>query len=115
MVLECGAGGCSGIITASRTASSTSRLDGLFSLSSPISVCDWDGNDGSRVIYKAVGRGTEAHERPTKPGRQPRYALSALGNGFDASASRDSDRSSSEAASGVPPLYGLCRDAAGSG
>ncbi len=80
------------------------RLDKLF-LRRPLSVCDLEG-DVLTLIYKVVGRGTEALSRMT-PG-QTIPVLTGLGNGYDTA------RSGTEplligGGVGVPPLYLLAK------
>ena len=84
-----------------------------FYLRRPISVCDWrPGENGTLdIIYKVVGRGTEAMSRYA-PGMELDL-LTGLGNGYDI------DRLDEVTASqfpllvgggvGTPPLYGLCK------
>lgn len=80
------------------------RLDKLF-LRRPLSVCDLEG-DVLTLIYKVVGRGTEALSHMT-PG-QTIPVLTGLGNGYDTA------RSGTEplligGGVGVPPLYLLAK------
>ena len=71
----------------------------------PISVCDWDGG-GLTVIYKTVGRGTDAMSK-MRPG-DALEALSGLGNGFDVS--RCARRTAVIGGGvGTPPLLGLAK------
>ncbi len=53
-------------------------IDGLF-LRRPISVCDWDDSTVT-IIYKVVGKGTEAMSRMASGGVLD--CLTGLGNGF---------------------------------
>ncbi len=79
------------------------KLDGLY-LRRPISVCDIDGGRLT-LIYKVVGKGTEAMSR-MKNGRLD--ILSGLGNGYDMSLSGDSPLLIGGGV-GVPPLYYLAK------
>ncbi len=80
------------------------RLDGFF-LRRPISVCDWD-NAGMTLIYKVVGRGTEAMSKCTKG--QSLDLLTGLGNGFDPDVETDAPLLVGGGV-GIPPLYGLAK------
>ena len=79
------------------------KLDGLF-LRRPISVCDCQG-DVLTLIYKVVGKGTEAMKAMTG-GKLD--ILTGLGNGFstDNSATRPLLVGGGV---GVPPMYNLCK------
>ena len=80
------------------------QIGGLY-LRRPISVCDWDG-DGLVIIYKVVGKGTEALS-----GMAPGEALdglSGLGNGYDLTCAGESPVLIGGGV-GVPPLYGLAK------
>lgn len=80
------------------------KLEGFF-LRRPISVCSWDDRSLT-LIYKTVGRGTEAMS-----GYECGHIidiLAPLGNGFDTSVSGDAPVLIGGGA-GVPPMYGLCR------
>lgn len=79
------------------------KLDGFY-LRRPISVCDIDG-DRLTLIYKVVGKGTEAMSK-MKNGRLD--ILSGLGNGYDMSLSGDSPLLIGGGV-GVPPLYYLAK------
>ncbi len=80
------------------------RLDGFF-LRRPISVCD--AEDGRlTLIYKAVGRGTEAMAA-MRPGLSLDL-LVGLGNGYDISRAGDAPLLIGGGA-GVPPLYLLAK------
>ena len=61
------------------------KLEGLY-LRRPISVCRWD-ETGLTILYKVVGRGTEAMTR-LAPGAVL-DTLSGLGNGYDVAACPD--------------------------
>ncbi len=80
------------------------RLDGFF-LRRPISVCDLDG-DALTLIYKAVGRGTEAMTK-LAPGAKLDL-LTGLGNGYDLSLCGDAPLLIGGGA-GVPPMYLLAK------
>lgn len=80
------------------------RLNGFF-LRRPISVCDWNEKNIT-LIYKVVGKGTEAMSR-YKSGKQL-DVLIPLGNGYDISKSGDRPLLAGGGA-GVPPMYGLCK------
>ena len=60
------------------------QLDGMF-LRRPISVCDVEG-DVLTIIYKVVGKGTEAM---SKMDSGKLDILTGLGNGYDLSATGD--------------------------
>ena len=79
------------------------RLDGFY-LRRPISVCDVEG-DVLTIVYKVVGKGTEAMSRMTGGELD---VLSGLGNGYDLSAAGESPLLIGGGV-GVPPLYLLCR------
>lgn len=80
------------------------QIGGLY-LRRPISVCDWDG-DGLTIIYKAVGKGTEALSNMA-PG-ETLDCLSGLGNGYDLSCAGERPVLVGGGV-GVPPLYGLAK------
>lgn len=80
------------------------RLDKLF-LRRPLSVCDLEG-DVLTLIYKVVGRGTEALSRMT-PG-QTIPVLTGLGNGYDTALS-GTEPLLIGGGVGVPPLYLLAK------
>ena len=103
MILEGMSDGCSDIIKNPGQFINI-KLDGFF-LRRPISVCDWDGNRIT-IIYKTVGRGTEAMSG-YEEGRILDI-LVPLGNGFDISVSGDAPVLIGGGA-GVPPMYGLCK------
>ena len=80
------------------------KLDGFY-LRRPISVCDING-DSLTVIYKAVGKGTEAMAKMS--GGEKILTLTGLGNGYDTSLSGERPLLIGGGA-GVPPLYLLCK------
>ena len=79
------------------------KLDGMF-LRRPISVCDVQG-DVLTIIYKVVGRGTEAM---SKMERGTLYILIGLGNGYDLSVTGEKPVLLGGGV-GVPPMYLLCK------
>ena len=79
------------------------KLDGLF-LRRPISVCDVNG-DTVTIIYKVVGKGTEAMSKMTEGTLD---VLTGLGNGYDTSLSGDNPLLLGGGV-GVPPLYMLAK------
>ncbi len=85
------------------------KLDGFF-LRRPISVCDCEG-DTLTIIYKTVGRGTEAMST-LKSGKLD--ILTGLGNGYDLSLS-GSYPVLLGGGVGVPPLYMLAKALISSG
>lgn len=80
------------------------KLDGYY-LRRPISICDWT-EDTVTIIYKTVGRGTEAMSR-YETGRRI-STLMPLGNGFVTEKSGDRPLLVGGGA-GAAPLYGLCK------
>ena len=80
------------------------RLDGMF-LRRPISVCDYDSRTLT-IVYKVVGKGTEAMSRLT-PGTKLDI-LTGLGNGYDLTLSGDRPVLLGGGV-GVPPLYHLAK------
>ena len=80
------------------------RLDGFY-LRRPISVCNVDG-EMLTLIYKVVGRGTEAMSR-MQPGEKL-DALVGLGNGYSLDECGDRPMLIGGGA-GVPPMYLLAR------
>ena len=80
------------------------RLDGLF-LRRPISVCDHDGNTLT-IIYKVVGKGTEAMSEMAPGARLD--ILTGLGNGYDLSPAGSSPVLLGGGV-GVPPMYLLAK------
>ncbi len=81
------------------------KLDGFY-LRRPISVCNVEG-DTLTLIYKVVGRGTEAMAKMS--GGEELLTLTGLGNGYDTKKSGDSPLLIGGGA-GVPPMYLLCRE-----
>ncbi len=79
------------------------QLDGLF-LRRPISVCDVD-DDVLTIIYKVVGKGTEAMSK-MESGKLD--ILTGLGNGYDLSATGDKPVLLGGGV-GVPPMYLLAK------
>lgn len=79
------------------------KLDGFF-LRRPISVCDVRG-DELTIIYKVVGKGTEAM-KDMKDGELD--VLTGLGNGYELSESGDKPLLIGGGV-GVPPMYLLAR------
>ena len=79
------------------------KLEGLY-LRRPISVCDLDG-DVLTIIYKVVGKGTEAMSK-LDGGKLD--VLTGLGNGYDLSLSGDKPLLLGGGV-GVPPLYLLAK------
>ena len=76
------------------------KIDGLF-LRRPISVCDYE--DGKlTLVYKAVGKGTEAMAK--MGAGTPLNVLAYLGNGYDLTKSGDAPMLIGGGV-GVPPLY----------
>ena len=80
------------------------QLPGFF-LRRPISVCDVEG-DMLTLVYKAVGRGTEAMST-LAPGAKLDL-LTGLGNGYDLALAGDSPLLIGGGA-GVPPMYLLAK------
>ena len=80
------------------------KLDGFY-LRRPISVCDVEG-DVLTVIYKTVGKGTEAMSKFV--GGEKILTLIGLGNGYDTSLSGKAPLLIGGGA-GVPPMYLLCK------
>ncbi len=79
------------------------QLDGLF-LRRPISVCDYDDSTLT-IIYKVVGKGTEAMSKMTDGELD---ILTGLGNGYDLSVSGDAPVLVGGGV-GVPPMYNLAK------
>ena len=80
------------------------RLEGLY-LRRPISVCDLEG-ERLTLIYKVVGKGTEALSRMLPGEAIP--ILTGLGNGYDTALSGDRPLLLGGGV-GVPPLYLLAK------
>ena len=80
------------------------KLPGLY-LRRPISICDWD-QESLTLIYKVVGKGTDAMTRIKPPHRLD--LLVGLGNGYDTTKSGQKPLLLGGGV-GVPPLYGLCK------
>ena len=80
------------------------QLDGLF-LRRPISVCDYDA-ETLTIVYKVVGKGTEAMSRMTLGTKLD--ILTGLGNGYDLSLSGDKPVLLGGGV-GVPPMYNLAK------
>ena len=80
------------------------KLDGFY-LRRPISVCDIEG-DCLTVIYKVVGKGTEAMAKMTDG--EKLLTLTGLGNGYNQNLSGNSPLLIGGGA-GVPPMYMLCK------
>ena len=80
------------------------KLDGFY-LRRPISVCDLCGNTLT-VIYKTVGKGTEAMAKMQSG--EKILTLTGLGNGYDTSYSGERPLLIGGGA-GVPPMYLLCK------
>ena len=85
------------------------KLDGFY-LRRPISVCDVEG-DTLTLVYKVVGKGTEAMSRMQDGCLD---ILSGLGNGYDTDLSDDKPLLLGGGV-GVPPLYLLARELIGAG
>ena len=80
------------------------QLDGFY-LRRPISVCDVEG-DVLTLIYKVVGKGTEAMAKMSV-GTELRL-LTGIGNGYDLSLSGDAPLLVGGGV-GVPPMYWLAK------
>ena len=80
------------------------QLDGFY-LRRPISVCDVEG-DVLTLIYKVVGKGTEAMSKMTEG--TDLQVMTGLGNGYDLSLSGDSPLLVGGGV-GVPPMYLLAK------
>lgn len=85
------------------------KLDGFY-LRRPISVCDCQG-DTLTLVYKVVGKGTEAMSKMTEGTLD---ILTGLGNGYDLSLSGDKPLLLGGGV-GVPPLYLLAKELIGEG
>ncbi|MBQ3235055.1 MAG: dihydroorotate dehydrogenase electron transfer subunit [Clostridia bacterium] len=86
------------------------KIDGLF-LRRPISVCELSG-DNLTIIYKIVGKGTEAMSE-MKEGTVL-DVLTCLGNGYDLSLSGETPLLIGGGV-GVPPMYELAKELIASG
>ena len=80
------------------------KIDGLY-LRRPISVCDVEG-DKLTLIYKVVGKGTEAMSEMTE--WTELMILTGLGNGYDLTSAGDSPLLVGGGV-GVPPMYLLAK------
>ena len=80
------------------------RIPGFY-LRRPISLCDWD-KDGMTLIYKAVGRGTDALSRLETGDTLD--ILNGLGNGYQAADCPERPVVVGGGA-GIPPLYALTK------
>ena len=80
------------------------QLEGMF-LRRPISVCDYDG-ETLTIVYKVVGKGTEAMSKMTVGGKLD--ILTGLGNGYDLSLSGQKPVLLGGGV-GVPPMYNLAK------
>ena len=80
------------------------KLDGFY-LRRPISVCDCNG-DTLTLVYKVVGKGTEAMSKMTEGELD---ILTGLGNGYDLSLSGNKPLLLGGGV-GVPPLYLLAKE-----
>lgn len=80
------------------------KLEGFY-LRRPISVCDWADGELT-LLYKVLGRGTEAMTRLPVGTRLD--VLTGLGNGYDMTLSGDRPLLVGGGA-GIPPLYGLAK------
>ena len=80
------------------------QLDGMF-LRRPISVCDYDDKTLT-IVYKVVGKGTEAMCRMLSGTRLD--ILTGLGNGYDLSLSGQKPVLLGGGV-GVPPMYNLAK------
>ncbi len=96
-------GDCTGITASGQFINI--KIDGFY-LRRPISVCDYSV-DSVLIIYKVVGKGTEAMS--TMPTGTELDVLVGLGNGYDLSKSGDMPLLLGGGA-GVPPMYRLCKD-----
>ena len=85
------------------------KLDGFY-LRRPISVCDCQG-DTLTLVYKVVGKGTEAMSKMTEGTLD---ILTGLGNGYDLSLSGEKPLLLGGGV-GVPPLYLLAKELIGEG
>ena len=81
------------------------KIDGFF-LRRPISVCDVEA-DKLTLIYKVVGKGTEAMAKMTSGTEL--LVMTGLGNGYNTELSGQKPLLIGGGA-GVPPMYKLCRE-----
>ncbi len=81
------------------------KLKGFF-LRRPISVCDYDEKTLT-LLYKVVGKGTEAMSRMIAPHKLD--ILTGLGNGYDTSRSGEKPLLIGGGV-GVPPMYRLAKN-----
>lgn len=81
------------------------KLEGMF-LRRPISVCDYDSSTLT-IIYKTVGKGTEAMAAMAPGARLD--LLTGLGNGYDLTLSGENPVLLGGGV-GVPPMYRLAKD-----
>ncbi len=81
------------------------KIDGFF-LRRPISVCDYD-NKTITIIYKVVGKGTQALQKMEPP--MALDILTGLGNGYDITKS-GSHPLLIGGGVGIPPMYRLAKD-----
>lgn len=79
-------------------------LPGFF-LRRPMSVCDWD-DQGLRLFYKVVGKGTQALMHKTDGTLD---ALIGLGNGFSLADANDKTPVLVGGGVGVPPLFAVAK------
>lgn len=85
------------------------RIQGFY-LRRPISISDWDADEGTiTIVYKVVGQGTERMSRMTA--EDPLQILWPLGNGYRWRRGRETPAAPLlvGGGAGVPPLLGLCR------
>jgi len=80
------------------------QLDGMF-LRRPISVCDYD-SETLTIVYKVVGKGTEAMSATTAGTRLD--ILTGLGNGYDLTLAGEKPVLLGGGV-GVPPMYNLAK------
>ena len=80
------------------------KIDGLY-LRRPISVCEVEGEELT-LIYKVVGKGTEAMSKMLKGVELD--ILTGLGNGYDLTVSGEKPLLIGGGV-GVPPMYELCK------
>ena len=80
------------------------KLEGMF-LRRPISVCDVE-EDQLTIIYKVVGKGTEAMSRMSEGQLD---ILTGLGNGYDLTVSGEKPVLLGGGV-GVPPMYKLAKE-----